>query len=72
MILAPLVMVKLFIVRILFLSDMMECFVVIQSPADNYFDFTLGRYTGSLEDGTVFEKLGFGGEPFEFIIDEGD
>jgi hypothetical protein len=51
---------------------MMECFVVIQSPADNYFDFTLGRYTGSLEDGTVFEKLGFGGEPFEFIIDEGD
>ncbi|OEL34485.1 Peptidyl-prolyl cis-trans isomerase FKBP62 [Dichanthelium oligosanthes] len=28
------------------------------------------RYTGSLEDGTVFEKFGFDGEPFEFIIDE--
>lgn len=30
------------------------------------------RYTGSLEDGTAFEKFGFDGEPFEFIIDEGD
>ncbi|KAG2535511.1 hypothetical protein PVAP13_9NG119600 [Panicum virgatum] len=28
------------------------------------------RYIGSLEDGTVFEKFGFDGEPFEFIIDE--
>ncbi|XP_025797658.1 peptidyl-prolyl cis-trans isomerase FKBP62-like isoform X2 [Panicum hallii] len=28
------------------------------------------RYTGSLEDGTIFEKFGFDGEPFEFIIDE--
>ncbi|GJN23438.1 hypothetical protein PR202_gb11087 [Eleusine coracana subsp. coracana] len=28
------------------------------------------RYTGCLEDGTVFEKLGFDGEPFEFTIDE--
>ncbi|WOL03081.1 70 kDa peptidyl-prolyl isomerase-like isoform X1 [Canna indica] len=28
------------------------------------------RYTAMLKDGTVFEKLGFDGENFEFIIDE--
>lgn len=36
-------------------------------------DLTLGsvRYTAMLEDGTIFEKLGFGNELFEFVIDEG-
>ncbi|XP_039140546.1 70 kDa peptidyl-prolyl isomerase-like [Dioscorea cayenensis subsp. rotundata] len=28
------------------------------------------RYTAMLEDGTIFEKLGFDGELFEFVIDE--
>ncbi|CAN6281540.1 unnamed protein product [Urochloa humidicola] len=46
----------------------LKCGDGIRTPHDG--ETVRIRYTGSLEDGTVFEKFGFGGEPFEFIIDE--
>ncbi|KAL6843501.1 hypothetical protein ACP4OV_026563 [Aristida adscensionis] len=46
----------------------LKCGDGVRTPRDG--ETVRIRYIGSLEDGTVFEKFGFDGEPFEFIIDE--
>ncbi|CAL4918844.1 unnamed protein product [Urochloa decumbens] len=46
----------------------LKCVDGIRAPHDG--ETVHIRYTGRLEDGTVFEKFGFDGETFEFIIDE--
>ena len=30
------------------------------------------KYIAKLEDGTIFEKKGFDGDPYEFVIDAGN
>ncbi|GJM96488.1 hypothetical protein PR202_ga13327 [Eleusine coracana subsp. coracana] len=50
------------------LKKTLKCGDGIRTPHDG--EVVRIRYTGCLEDGTVFEKLGFDGEPFEFTIDE--
>ncbi|KAL6637777.1 hypothetical protein ACP70R_025349 [Stipagrostis hirtigluma subsp. patula] len=50
------------------LKKTLKCGDGIRTPRDG--ETVHIRYTGSLEDGTVFEKFGFDGEPFEFVIDE--
>ncbi|TVU45247.1 hypothetical protein EJB05_04726, partial [Eragrostis curvula] len=50
------------------LKKTLRCGDGIRTPHDG--ETVRIRYTGCLEDGTVFEKLGFDEEPFEFTIDE--